>query len=197
MKVLIIDTSTSFLYVNFYDTGKNKTFFSKSMTTHNNHSENLLPTIESGLKECNLELKDFDIVVTGAGPGSYTGLRVGGVVSKMMAFTLNKELRKISSLFFIGSGYLLNNGLYAISSVAKKNYKYFCILESKNGKVNIIHKDSFVSDEEYEEEVSKYKDIIIVNEDNYKIDSKVILDNSKKVDDIHNFIPDYLREANS
>ena len=62
MRILLIDTSTTYLYVNFFDETNNKTLFSKSMVTHNNHSENLIPTIEEGLKECILELKDFSLV---------------------------------------------------------------------------------------------------------------------------------------
>lgn len=197
MRILLIDTSTTYLYVNFYDETNNKTLFSKSMVTHNNHSENLIPTIEEGLKECNLELKDFDCVVSGYGPGSYTGLRVGCVVSKMLAFTLHQKLKSISSLLFIGSGYLNEDGMYAISSVAKKNYKYLAIIEVKNGKIEYIHNDSFVSDEVYNKEISKYKNIKIINEDNYKISSEVINKLSSDVKDIHNFVPNYLREANS
>ena len=124
MKIIILDTSTNFLYVSFYDNVIDKVLFQKIMITHNNHSENLIPSIEEGLKENNLELKDFDCVVTGNGPGSYTGLRVGCVVSKMMAFALGIKLKALSSLLFIGSGYLNKDGIYAISSVAKKNYKY-------------------------------------------------------------------------
>ena len=197
MKILLIDTSTTYLYVNFYDTDKKETIFSKSMVTHNNHSENLIPTIESGLNETKLELKDFDLVISGYGPGSYTGLRVGCVVSKMIAFTLEKELNKISSLLFVSTGYFKNDGIYAVSSVAKKSYKYLAIVEVKNNKINYLLNDSFVSDSEYEEILSKYENIKVINEDNYLIDSEVIINLSSKVNDIHNFVPNYLREANS
>ena len=197
MKIIILDTSTNFLYVSFYDNVIDKVLFQKIMITHNNHSENLIPSIEEGLKENNLELKDFDCVVTGNGPGSYTGLRVGCVVSKMMAFALGIKLKALSSLLFIGSGYLNKDGIYAISSVAKKNYKYLRVVRVNNGVIDTLVSDTFLDEDKYNSTINQYENIQIINEDNYKIDSKLIFNLSQDVNDIHNFVPNYLREANS
>lgn len=196
MKTLLIDTSTSYLFVSFYDEEKDKRLFIKKMISHNNHSENIIGVIEEGLKESNLKLKDFDKVVVGYGPGSYTGLRVGMVVGKMMAYSLNILLYVVSSLSFVGSSYFLQDGTYIVYNIAKKDHCYLKMVVVNNGYIDNVIDDMFTTDIEFNKYVSKYNPFII-NEDNYMMDEKVIIRLAKKVDDIHSVVPNYLRKANS
>ena len=41
------------------------------------HSQTILPMCESMLKHCGVALKDVDLIACAAGPGSFTGLRIG------------------------------------------------------------------------------------------------------------------------
>ena len=41
------------------------------------HSETLMPMIDSCLKLCGLTCADIDLYAVNAGPGSFTGLRIG------------------------------------------------------------------------------------------------------------------------
>ena len=196
MKTLLIDTSTTFLYVSFYDEEKKERLFYKQMVSHNQHSENIISVVEEGLKETNLKLKDFNKVVVGYGPGSYTGLRVGMVVAKMTAYSLNIPLYVVSSLSFVGSKYFLNDGTYIVYNIAKKDYCYTKLVVVNNGYIDCLVDDMFTSDTEYNKYVSKYNPCII-NQDNYMIDEEVIIRLAKKVEDIHSVVPNYLRKANS
>lgn len=196
MKTLLIDTSTSFLFVSFYDEEKKERLFFKQMISHNNHSENIINVIEEGLKETNLKLKDFDKVIVGYGPGSYTGLRVGMVVAKMTAYSLNIPLYVVSSLTFVGSNYLKEDGTYIIYNIAKKDHCYLKLAVVNNGYVDVLVDDTFTTDIEFNKYVDKYNPFII-NEDNYVINEDIIIRLSKKVDDIHSLVPNYLRKANS
>ena len=196
MKTLLIDTSTTFLFVSFYDEEKKERLFYKQMVSHNQHSENIISVVEEGLKETNLKLKDFNKVVVGYGPGSYTGLRVGMVVAKMTAYSLNIPLYVVSSLSFVGSKYFLNDGTYIVYNIAKKDYCYTKLVVVNNGYIDSLVDDMFTSDTEYNKYVSKYNPCII-NQDNYMIDEEVIIRLAKKVEDIHSVVPNYLRKANS
>ena len=169
------------------------------MISHNNHSENLLVVIEEGLKEKNLKLKDFDKVIVGDGPGSYTGLRIAMVVAKMISYTLDIPMYTISSLSLIGSGYIsLNNDKVnkniLISSKAKKNHSYIKVVESNTGKELVS--DSFVTDDEKEKIVSQY-DAFVVDFTNYNVKEEVIISLANKVENVHEVIPNYLRQANT
>ena len=196
MRTLLIDTSTSFLFVSFYDETKKERIFYKQMISHNNHSENIINVIEEGLKEANLKLKDFDKVVVGYGPGSYTGLRVGMVVAKMAAYSLDIPLYVVSSLTFVGSNYFVKDGTYIIYNIAKKDHCYLKLAVVNNGYVDALVDDMFTTDEEFNKYVNKYNPLVI-NESNYVINEDIIIRLAKKVDDIHSLVPNYLRKANS
>ena len=85
MLQMLLDTSSTILYIAFVK--DNKVIYENINEGKNNHSDNLLKLIQKGLKENNLEVKDFDRIVLGKGPGMYTGLRVSMTVAKMFALT--------------------------------------------------------------------------------------------------------------
>ena len=196
MKILLIDTSTTYLFVVFYDEDSKSRLFFKQMISHNNHSENIINVIEEGLKENGLKLKDFNKVIVGYGPGSYTGLRVGMVVGKMMAYSLNIPLYVVSSLTFVGSGYFTKDGTYIVYNIAKKEHCYTKLVVVTNGYIDYLVDDMFTTDIEFDKYVNKYNPVVI-NENNYQVDEEVIIRLSKEVTDIHSVVPNYLRKANS
>lgn len=50
------------------------------------HSETLLPLIQQLLENCGLTLAQMDLLAVAAGPGSFTGLRIGVATAKGLAF---------------------------------------------------------------------------------------------------------------
>ena len=197
MNKIILDTSTEYLYVSIIKNDKES--FTEVLYGKNNHSEKLMGIIEKGLGD--IPAKELDEVIVGIGPGSYTGVRVALTVAKVLAWTINKPLKTISSLTLVGSGYLKEDGVYAISSVAKKGHVYGKIVEVEKGEINVLLNDIFLNDEDFEKEINKIKteknNILIVNNQNYKFDNDVINDNSIVVTSIHEVVPNYLRKANS
>lgn len=197
MNKIILDTSTEYLYVSIIKNDKES--FTEVLYGKNNHSEKLMGIIEKGLGD--MPAKELDEVIVGIGPGSYTGVRVALTVAKVLAWTINKPLKTISSLTLVGSGYLKEDGVYAISSVAKKCHVYGKIVEVEKGEINVLLNDIFLNDEDFEKEINKIKteknNILIVNNQNYKFDNDVINDNSIVVTSIHEVVPNYLRKANS
>lgn len=59
-------------------------FFSHTPLTH---SQTLMPMIESCLKVAGMSTKDMDALAVNAGPGSFTGVRIGVSAVKGLAFT--------------------------------------------------------------------------------------------------------------
>ena len=196
MKILMIDSSTTYLYVSFYDDEQNKVLFAKEMISHNNHSENLLTVIEEGLKLKNMKLKDFNKVIVGEGPGSYTGLRIGMVVAKMTSYTLDIPLYIVSSLSYCASGYMDKDGTYAVTIIAKKDHSYLQIFEVNNGIVKELVDDCFLEDIEANKLIEA-NNASIINEGKYLINEKIINDKARFVENLHDLVPNYLRKANS
>lgn len=50
------------------------------------HSETLMPMIDTCLKMCGMTCADIDVFGVNAGPGSFTGLRIGLAAVKGLAF---------------------------------------------------------------------------------------------------------------
>ncbi|HKM30002.1 MAG TPA: tRNA (adenosine(37)-N6)-threonylcarbamoyltransferase complex dimerization subunit type 1 TsaB [Bacilli bacterium] len=195
MKTMIIDTSTSFLYVSFVL--DDKEVFQKILKAPNNHSENLLNAIKEGLEINHLEVKDFEKVIIGIGPGSYTGLRVSTIIAKMFAWTLDIPLYTISSLDIVASGYFNGDGEYAITNIAKKDYLYTRIVRIKEKKYFLIADDRFVLADDFNQEIApcSYQ---LINAENFKFDAFKIIELAQdKVEDVRSLVPNYLRKANT
>lgn len=62
------------------------------------HSRTLLPMAEELLKNCGVKLAEVDVIAVAAGPGSFTGLRIGVSAAKGLAWALDKPCAKVSSL---------------------------------------------------------------------------------------------------
>ena len=62
------------------------------------HSRTLLPMAESLLAGCDHTLDDVDAFAIAAGPGSFTGLRIGVATVKGLAFATNKPCIGVSTL---------------------------------------------------------------------------------------------------
>ena len=63
MRTLVLDTSTNLLYISFIE--DEKIIYEVQTMGLNNHSDHLLPLIEEGLKQHNLQVKDFDKIILG------------------------------------------------------------------------------------------------------------------------------------
>jgi len=62
------------------------------------HAEHLLPMINALLKENAASLDDIDLFAYGAGPGSFTGLRIGAAMMQGLALARERKLIAVSSL---------------------------------------------------------------------------------------------------
>jgi tRNA threonylcarbamoyladenosine biosynthesis protein TsaB len=66
--------------------------------------EKLMPAIAECLKEARIERDEIARIVCGAGPGSFTSLRVAGSVAKGLAVGYGVDLFAVSSLLLIVTG---------------------------------------------------------------------------------------------
>lgn len=126
MKILAYDTSSEVLSIALFDGERKVGEFESPLFTR--HSSTLAPSLDVILKAHNMELADIDIIAVGLGPGSFTGLRVGIVTAKVLAWTLKKKLVGVSSLEAIAYGAPADgDGAVAVMLDAKKNKIYAAI----------------------------------------------------------------------
>jgi tRNA threonylcarbamoyladenosine biosynthesis protein TsaB len=94
--LLAVDTSTMTTSVAVVETGGRVRAAGKSVATP--ASDNLMPLIERALADAGIGLPAIDAYAVGAGPGSFTGLRIGMATVKGLAFATGKPVWAVSSL---------------------------------------------------------------------------------------------------
>lgn len=73
------------------------------------HAENLMPMILQALEKSKRNLKQLDAIAVSAGPGSYTGLRIGVSTAKGLCYSLGIPLIGISTLEILSNGFRKEN----------------------------------------------------------------------------------------
>lgn len=100
---LIIDTATDVLYVAVYKHGT-LAFESKEKGSKD-HAVKLMPLVIDALAQTGTSQGDLSGIIAGVGPGSYTGVRMGVVVAKMLAKEWNVKLYSTSTLTLMASSH--------------------------------------------------------------------------------------------
>jgi tRNA threonylcarbamoyladenosine biosynthesis protein TsaB len=94
--ILNIDTASENAHVSIARDGM--ILYSLSNESQKDHAGFLQAGIQQLIKEIDINLKDIDAVAVTAGPGSYTGLRVGMASAKGLSYALKKPLITIGTL---------------------------------------------------------------------------------------------------
>ncbi len=87
MKILAIDTSGLVGSVALLDGGTLTAQFSIQYKT--THSEILMPMLRDIADKIHLDIKSVDAIAVAAGPGSFTGLRIGSATAKGLALAID------------------------------------------------------------------------------------------------------------
>jgi tRNA threonylcarbamoyladenosine biosynthesis protein TsaB len=101
MRLLALDTAT---FVASVAVWKDGAIVAAGDAHADTHSEKLLPLVDALLRQAGLAPADLDGVACGAGPGSFTGLRIGLATAKGLGFALGKPLVLVSSLAALAAG---------------------------------------------------------------------------------------------
>ena len=95
LKVLAFDTSTEYCSVALFQDGA---IMSREALAGQRHSELILPMVRQTLTEAGLTLTQLDGIAFGAGPGSFTGLRIACGIAQGLAFGADLPVAGICTL---------------------------------------------------------------------------------------------------
>ena len=127
MKILSIDTCTEVISIALL---AEKVITEKSFPSGKDYSGNIIPEIKILLRESNLDIKDIDAIAFGAGPGSFTGIRVACGISYGIAYANNLPIIGVNTLEALA---LLSKHENTISCIdARMGQVYLGIYKNKN-----------------------------------------------------------------
>ena len=93
--ILALDTATDVCSVALLSAG---TMAARSERVGQKHSERALPMVDDVLREAGVALADVDFIAFGAGPGSFTGLRIACGLAQGLAWGVGKPVIPVGNL---------------------------------------------------------------------------------------------------
>ncbi len=133
MRILGIECTATPVSCALIEDGKLKgEFFLNLKTTH---SQTLLPMVEQLLKLSDLSIKDVDVIAATAGPGSFTGVRIGISAVKGLCFAESKPCVPVSVLESMAYNMISQDCIVCACMDARCNQVYNALFEIKDGEI--------------------------------------------------------------
>lgn len=169
----------------------------------NNLSQRFLPLIDKTLTETGISLQDINKIFIVNGPGSFTGVRIGVDVAKVIAYSLNIDIIPISELELLSTTDTKHD--FVVSYIdARRGYVYAGMYDNN---LNFIFRDEYLSIEKLNNKIRRHTSFDRVSYVSYydniektvlpKIDVAKIV--KKHMDDKginpHKIIPNYLKKT--
>jgi tRNA threonylcarbamoyladenosine biosynthesis protein TsaB len=141
------------------------------------HSETLLPMVKRVMGDN--EFSSLDAVAITAGPGSFTGVRIGVATVKGIAFAGNIPCYGVSTLEAIAYNFVDENCVVCAVMDARRMQFYNAIFKVENSIVSRITPDRAISIDDLREELKQYDSVIIAGDGAALCSQNIALDNCK------------------
>ena len=126
------------------------------------HSQTLMTMAEDMLKSCNLTPQNVDAVAVAAGPGSFTGVRIGVAAAKGFAWGGELPLYGVSTLEAMALHLNVYSGYVVPVMDARRSQVYNAVFRVREGKPERLCEDRAISLTELGEELKNYEQPIFL-----------------------------------
>lgn len=167
MKLLTIDSSAKTASVAVTDGTilLSECFVNAGLT----HSRTIMPMVDNVLKQADLSINDIEAFAVNAGPGSFTGIRIGVAAAKGLALPQNKPCAAVSTLESIAYSFTDDDCLVCAVMDARCAQVYTALFRCESGKVIRLCEDKAVSITDLTDELSNYTEKIYLAGDGANI----------------------------
>jgi len=166
MKILALESSATACSVALCEDEKliAQNFQNSGLT----HSRTLMPLCEDLLKNMELTLDDVDLVAVAAGPGSFTGLRIGVSAAKGLAWAGEKPCCGVSTLEAMAWNLSGFQGILCPALNARRNHVYTAFFSCDGiNPPERLTEDDVLPVEEVCEKLKQYGKPVYVTGDGY------------------------------
>ena len=168
MKILALESSaTAWSAALWGEEGLIAQSFQNSGLTH---SRTLLPMARDLLNNCGTGLEQVDVIAVAAGPGSFTGLRIGVATAKGLAWAEDKDCAPCSTLESMAWPLAsFRDAVIVCAMDARRKQVYNALFQTDGERLTRLSPDRAISLEELGEELKKIKKRKIVVGDGAKL----------------------------
>lgn len=145
------------------------------------HSETLLPMIARVMD--GHKYSELDGIAITAGPGSFTGVRIGVATVKGLAFNDDIPCYSVSTLEAIAYNFVDENAVVCAVMDARRMQFYNALFRVQNGKVERLCDDRAISIEDLRNELKQYDNVIIAGDGANLCFRNIELENCTLADD--------------
>lgn len=133
MKVLALESSAKAVSVAVCENGV--ILAQGYQNTGLTHSVTMMPLLENMLEKASLKLDDMDVIAVAAGPGSFTGLRIGVSAAKGLAWALDTPCCGVSTLEAMAENGRSFEGTVICAMDARRQQIYNAIFDCHDGEL--------------------------------------------------------------
>ena len=131
MKILALETSAKSVSAAVVENGAVLASAYQNMGL--THSVTLMPLVDSMLKNAGLTAKDMALIAVAAGPGSFTGLRIGVSAAKGLAWALELPCCGVSTLEAMAENARAFGGTVICAMDARRQQIYNAVFDCHDG----------------------------------------------------------------
>jgi len=136
------------------------------------HSQTLMKLIDNTLDCVGLSVNDMDALAVAAGPGSFTGIRIGVATVKGLAFTCDKPCYAVSTLEALANAAFTEDCIICPVMDARCSQVYNALFRKENGCITRLCEDRPITLEELSEELKNTTEKILLAGDGSDITLK-------------------------
>lgn len=126
------------------------------------HSQTLLPMLDEIGKMTELDLSTIDVIAVAAGPGSFTGLRIGSATAKGLGLALKKPLVSVPTLEGIAYNFCGSEKIICPMMDARRGQVYTGIYQFSGNKLEKVENQMAVPVEEILEKLNQLGKTVIL-----------------------------------
>ncbi|CCZ42501.1 universal bacterial protein YeaZ [Clostridium sp. CAG:122] len=138
------------------------------------HSQTLLPMIEKVVDMSGIELEQIDAIAIAAGPGSFTGLRIGSATAKGIGLALKKPIVSVPTLEGIAYRVSVFDGLICPIMDARRGQVYTGIYKADGDGLTCLSEQKAVDIHDILKELEEYDEKVIFLGDGVEVHRETI-----------------------
>ncbi|MCL2005477.1 MAG: tRNA (adenosine(37)-N6)-threonylcarbamoyltransferase complex dimerization subunit type 1 TsaB [Planctomycetaceae bacterium] len=159
MKLLALETTEKYGSVALLD--DNNVLAEAVLPKNQRSSQTLHPALHSLFLESQIAATEIDAVAVVAGPGSFTGLRVGVTAAKVFAYAIGAKIVVIDTFQAVASAAPTHSGMISVGVDAQRGEAVVAVLRrSEFGQAEMVEGPALIAVEDWWKHIDRYEDVL-------------------------------------